>query len=91
MIMFTKAFWAGTLERAVKTAAQTLVAVLGVGTGLLHLDWVSALDVTAAATVLSVLTSLVTLTTVTATAPIRSASPPPAPFIPPPAGPTAQS
>jgi len=67
--MFTKAFWAGTFERALKTFAQSLVAALSVGTGLLHVDWTTALDVAAGATVLSVLTSLATVTTVVATAP----------------------
>lgn len=88
--MFTKAFWSGALERAVKTAAQTLAAALGVGTGLLHLDWVGALDVTAAATALSLLTSLATVTTVVATTPIVATAHLDS-FIPPPAGPTAQS
>lgn len=68
--MFTKAFWAGALERAAKTFGQSVLAALGVGaTGLLHADWLTALDVGGLAAVLSLLTSLVTVTTVTSTAP----------------------
>ncbi|MGW6600914.1 holin [Streptomyces sp. NPDC055036] len=38
--MFTKAFWKATSERAVRTAAQTLVATLGLDTvGVVHADW----------------------------------------------------
>lgn len=57
--MYTKAtFWAGTAERAVKTAAQTLAASLTLGTVLWGVDWVQVVGVTATATLLSVLTSL---------------------------------
>jgi len=78
--MFTKAFWAGALERALKTFAQSLVAALSVGTGLLHVDWTTALDVAAGATVLSVLTSLATVTTVVATTPPSAAPADPSPL-----------
>lgn len=55
----TKAFIKATLERAIKTFAQTLVAVLGIGlTDVLAVDWKAALSAAAAATVLSILTSL---------------------------------
>lgn len=57
--MYTKkTFWAGTAERAVKTAAQTLAALLVTGTVIWSVDWPQALGVTATATLLSVLTSL---------------------------------
>lgn len=57
--MYTKAtFWAGTAERAVKTAAQTLVALVTVGMTIWSVDWAQAIGVTATAVVLSVLTSL---------------------------------
>jgi hypothetical protein len=82
--MFKKLFWAGTFERAVKTFCQTLLAYFGANAvGLLHADWLGALDVAGGATVLSVLTSLVTATTVVATSPLSAASV----VVPPQAGP----
>ena len=57
--MYTKTtFWAGAAERAVKTATQTLAALLVTGTVIWSVDWAQALGVTATATLLSVLTSL---------------------------------
>ena len=52
--------WAvSAVTRAVKTAAQTLVALIGTGAvGITDLDWPSLLSVTATAAVLSLLTSL---------------------------------
>ena len=52
--------WAvSAITRAVKTAAQTLVALIGTGAvGITDLDWPSLLSVTATAAVLSLLTSL---------------------------------
>ena len=58
-IYFTKAFFLATLERSIKTFAQTLVAVLGVGfLDILKTDWVQSLSVAAGAAVLSILTSV---------------------------------
>ena len=55
----TKSFWAGVAERSLKTAAQTLIAVIGTGTlGILDVDWLTALSVAGLATILSVLTSV---------------------------------
>ena len=57
--MFTKAFAAAALERAVKTFAQTLAALLVAdGTGLLETAWVADLSVAGMAAVVSVLTSV---------------------------------
>lgn len=57
--MFTIAFWKGLVERAIKTFAQALVAVIGTGAlGILDVDWASALSVAALATVASALTSI---------------------------------
>ena len=57
--MFTAAFWKGTAERAVKTFAQTLGAILMTGaTGLLDVGWGPALSVSGLAALLSLLTSL---------------------------------
>ena len=59
-MIFTRAFLKGAGERAVKTAAQTLVAVLTAGEviGILDVDWAGALGAAALAAVLSVLTSV---------------------------------
>ncbi len=57
--MLTKAFWRGAAERALKTFAQSLVAVIGVGAvGLLDVDWIGALSAALLATVISLLTSI---------------------------------
>lgn len=75
----TKAFWAGAAERAIKTAAQTLIAVIGTGTlGILDVDWLTALSVAGLATVLSVLTSVAQPEFVAgdADAPVEEPSPP---------------
>lgn len=57
--MWTREFWAGAVERAVKTMAQSVAAVLGVGAiGVLSVDWAQTLSVAAAAGLASLLTSL---------------------------------
>ena len=57
--MLTYAFWRSAVERAVKTFAQTLLALLSVGgIGLLTAPWTSALSAAGMAAVLSVLTSM---------------------------------
>ena len=57
--MFTVSFWKAAGERAVKTAAQSLIAVLAVGqTNVLTVDWVQAFAVAATATLLSLLSSI---------------------------------
>ena len=59
-MIWTKAFWRGAAERSIKTAAQTALAYIVIGTtGLLDLDWVVIGSVVGAATIASVLTSLV--------------------------------
>lgn len=60
----TREFWASTAERAVRTAAQTAIALIGTDqVGLLSLDWAQIGSVVATATVLSILTSIVGDTT----------------------------
>lgn len=55
----TKRFLRETLERAIKTFAQTLVAILGAGAvDLLSVPWGSALSAAGLAALLSVLTSV---------------------------------
>ncbi|MFF8716149.1 holin [Streptomyces sp. NPDC015184] len=57
--MFTLAFWAATGERAVRTAAQTLLAALGLtAADVLDADWGQALALAGSAAVLAVLTAL---------------------------------
>lgn len=69
MSMLAPQFWTATTERAVKTAAQTLVALIGVDqVGVTALDWPAMLSVTATATILSILTSI-------ASSPIGAAGP----------------
>lgn len=54
--MFTKAFWMATAERAIRTFAQSLAAVLTAGaTNLLDVDWKAALATAGMATLLSIL------------------------------------
>lgn len=58
-MIWTKAFWKGAAERAIKTLAQTLGGYLVVGvTGILDLDWTGALSVAGASALASVLTSI---------------------------------
>jgi hypothetical protein len=59
--MFTKVFWYSTVERAVKTFAQALLAVL-LSSGafdLFHANYGDIFSVALTATVISVLTSVV--------------------------------
>ena len=50
-----------SLERAVKTCAQVALATIGVNAaGLLDVDWVQVLSVSALAGVMSLLTSVLT-------------------------------
>jgi hypothetical protein len=57
--MWTRAFWKATAERAVKTFAQALLAVMTAdGFGLLDADWPARLSAAGLAAVLSLLTSI---------------------------------
>lgn len=64
--MFTIAFWKGAAERAMKTFVQTFAAVMSIaiggelipGVGLDGIDWLSALSVSAVATIYSLATSI---------------------------------
>lgn len=59
MSCFSKAFLAAAGERAVKTFAQTLAALLaGSGTGVLSVDWGARLSVALMAALVSLLTSV---------------------------------
>lgn len=57
--MLSKQFWFDVGERAVKTAAQTAVALIGTGVvGFIEVDWMQVASVAGVAAVVSVLTSL---------------------------------
>lgn len=54
-----KLFWIDTAERAIKTFAQTLVALLGAGAvDILNVNWGDMTAVSLGAAVVSVLTSI---------------------------------
>jgi hypothetical protein len=58
--MWTGAFWKAASERAVRTFAQALAAVMVAdGLNLLDADWTARLSAAAGATLLSFLTSIV--------------------------------
>jgi hypothetical protein len=60
--MLTKKFGLDAVERAVKTFAQSLIALIGVGAvNIVTLPWSDILAVSATAGVLSLLTSVVSL------------------------------
>ena len=57
--MTTAAFWRATAERALRTFAQALIAVISLdGADLLTVDWPQSLSVAGLAAVISVLTSV---------------------------------
>lgn len=57
--MFTWMFWRSAIERAVKSFAQSLAAVLGAGgAGLWDVEWTTALAMAGMTTLLSLLTSV---------------------------------
>jgi threonine dehydrogenase-like Zn-dependent dehydrogenase len=59
MKIFSLEFWSYAGERAVKTVAQSAIAVLGTGSiGLFAIDWVSLASVSLGAGLLSILTSV---------------------------------
>lgn len=58
-MLWTVEFWKGAAERGIKTFAQTLVGFIVIGTtGMLDVDWPTAVSVAAAALLASLLTSI---------------------------------
>jgi hypothetical protein len=56
-----KAYWVFAGERAVKTVAQVAMATIGVtAAGIIEVDWVQVLSVSALAGLMSLLTSVLT-------------------------------
>ena len=57
--MFDQRFWLAASERAIKTFAQALVALIGTGAvNIVSLDWMQMLGISASAAVVSILTSV---------------------------------
>lgn len=56
--MRSKQFWLDTAERAVKTLAQSLLAVFAAGATIVSVDWKETLAIGATAALVSVLTSV---------------------------------
>lgn len=58
--MYDIRFWQAAGERAVKTFAQALLALIGTSAvGIMDLDWLQMFSVALTATVVSILTSIV--------------------------------
>ncbi|MCZ7414324.1 holin [Streptomyces sp. WMMC897] len=59
--MNTAAFWIATAERAVRTFAQALLAIVGAdGLGVADVDWGTALSVSGLAALAAILTAVAT-------------------------------
>lgn len=57
--MRSKQFWLDLVERALKTFAQALLAVLTVGVPIWEINWAEGVGIAATAAVISALTSIV--------------------------------
>ena len=59
--LFTRAFWLAALVRAIRTIAQTMLALIGTNAvGITSIDWVGVASGAALAGVVSILTSVAT-------------------------------
>lgn len=57
---YWKKFWRAAAIRALRTFAQSLIAVIPVGIAINEVGWAEALGIAATAAVLSILTSIAT-------------------------------
>ena len=57
-MIWTKAFWKGCAERAIKTCFQSMAAAITVGATLAEIDWVTVVSVAIVATLFSIATSI---------------------------------
>lgn len=57
-MLANKTFWLDLGERAIKTAAQALLAMFVAGVTIMSVDWVDALAIAGTAALVSVLTSI---------------------------------
>jgi hypothetical protein len=58
MSLLSAGFWKAAAERALKTFAQTLVALFTASVTILDIDWLQALGIAGTATLVSLLTSI---------------------------------
>lgn len=56
--MYDAMYWKAVAERAIKTAAQSGIALFAAGATILDIDWAQGAAVVATATLLSVLSSI---------------------------------
>lgn len=57
--MWSSSFWKATAERALRTFAQALAALIGAGAvNIIDIDWPASIGIAATAALLSVLTSI---------------------------------
>ena len=54
-ILTSKKFWVSTAERAVKTFCESVLSLLTVGNTITSFDWVGILQISATATLISLL------------------------------------
>jgi hypothetical protein len=74
--LYSLVFWKDAAERAISTAAQSAIALLGVeGLGLLDVDWTVTASAAGLAALLSVLKSVAASTTGDGSASLASSRP----------------
>lgn len=57
-MIWTKEFWKGCAERAIKTFFQSAAASIAVGVGIDEVNWVGIGSIATVATILSIATSI---------------------------------